>query len=113
MKRSVLLLALCVLGLSGCEWLKGKSSKDNLDPPAELVDFETTAPVDRRAVRTVVSKDDPQMLKDAVQQYVFISSISVYKDTSGPIDESTAVVTLADPTVEKVGEQHQVVRGEC
>ncbi len=47
MKRSVLLLALCVLGLSGCEWLKGKSSKDNLDPPAELVDFETTAPVDR------------------------------------------------------------------
>lgn len=47
MKRSVLLLALCVLGLSGCEWLKGKSSKDNLDPPAELVDFETRAPVDR------------------------------------------------------------------
>lgn len=44
------------------------------------------------------------LLKDAVQQYVFISSISVYKDTSGPIDESTAVVTLADPTVEKVGE---------
>jgi len=38
---------LCVLGLSGCEWLKGRSSKDNLDPPAELVDFETTAPVDR------------------------------------------------------------------
>jgi transcription-repair coupling factor (superfamily II helicase) len=28
----------------------------------------TTAPVDRRAVRTVVSKDDPQMLKDAVQR---------------------------------------------
>ena len=47
MKRSVLLLALCVLGLSGCEWLKGRSTKDNLEPPAELVDFETTAAVER------------------------------------------------------------------
>ncbi len=28
----------------------------------------TTAPVDRRAVRTVVSKEDPKMLKDAVQR---------------------------------------------
>lgn len=44
MKRA-LLLALCVAGLSGCEWLKGRSSKDNLDPPAELTAFTSTAPV--------------------------------------------------------------------
>ncbi|MBL0030556.1 MAG: outer membrane protein assembly factor BamB [Rhodanobacteraceae bacterium] len=47
MKRSVLLVAMCVLGLSGCEWLKGRSTKDNLDPPAELVDFEPVAPVSK------------------------------------------------------------------
>lgn len=45
MKRSVLLIVLCVLGLSGCEWLKGRSTKDNLDPPAKLIDFDATAPV--------------------------------------------------------------------
>lgn len=47
MKRSVLLLASCMLALSGCQWFKNRSTKDNLDPPAELVDFETTAPVSR------------------------------------------------------------------
>lgn len=47
MKRSILMVALCVLGLSGCQWLKGRSTKDNLDPPAELVDFDATAPVDK------------------------------------------------------------------
>lgn len=47
MKRSLLLVALCVMGLSGCQWLKGRSSKDNLDPPAELVEFEPTAAVAR------------------------------------------------------------------
>jgi 2'-hydroxyisoflavone reductase len=42
-------------------------------------------------------------LKGAVGQYTFISSLSVYADTSGPgVDESGAVGTLADPTVEEV-----------
>jgi 2'-hydroxyisoflavone reductase len=43
-------------------------------------------------------------LKAAVKQYVFISSISVYKDTDKPMDESAAVGTIADPTIEKITE---------
>ncbi len=43
-------------------------------------------------------------LKDAVRQYVFISSISVYKDTDKPMDETAAVGTIADPTIEKITE---------
>ena len=44
MKRA-LLLALCVVGLSSCEWMKGRSTKDNLDPPATLTEFSKSAPV--------------------------------------------------------------------
>jgi 2'-hydroxyisoflavone reductase len=43
-------------------------------------------------------------LKDSVKQYVFVSSISVYKDTDKPIDESSAVGTIPDPTIEKISE---------
>ena len=43
-------------------------------------------------------------LKDSVRQYVFVSSISVYKDTDKPMDESAKVGTIADPTIEKITE---------
>jgi 2'-hydroxyisoflavone reductase len=42
--------------------------------------------------------------KGAIGQYVFISSVSVYKDLSKPLDETAPVATLADPTIEKVTE---------
>ncbi len=42
-----LFLVLCVVGLSSCEWLKGRSSKDNLDPAAELTEFSKSAPMRR------------------------------------------------------------------
>jgi 2'-hydroxyisoflavone reductase len=49
-------------------------------------------------------KASAELLSPVVKQYVFISSISVYKDTSVPnYDESAAVHTLADPTVEEMG----------
>jgi outer membrane protein assembly factor BamB len=43
--RRGLLCLLCLLALSGCEWLKGRGTKDNVEPPADLVEFETSAPV--------------------------------------------------------------------
>ena len=39
-----------------------------------------------------------------MRQYVFVSSISVYKDTDKPMDESAKVGTIADPTIEKITE---------
>lgn len=48
-------------------------------------------------------KDSAELLQGKVQQYVFISSISVYKDfPARDIDESSPVGRLDDPTVEKV-----------
>lgn len=47
-------------------------------------------------------RDAAQVLKDSVKQYVFISTISVYADTSKPIDENSALIKLEDPTVEKI-----------
>lgn len=45
--RLVVLLVFATSSLSGCEWLKRRASKDNLDPPAELVEFDASAPVRR------------------------------------------------------------------
>jgi 2'-hydroxyisoflavone reductase len=46
------------------------------------------------------------VLKEAVAQYTFISSISVYADLSAPgLTEAAPVRTLADPTSEDVGPQ--------
>jgi 2'-hydroxyisoflavone reductase len=38
-----------------------------------------------------------------VKQYIFISTISVYKDTSAPFDETPPLQTLQDPTTEEMG----------
>lgn len=44
-----------------------------------------------------------ELLADAVEHYVFISSGSVYADTSRPgVDESAPVHTIADETVEEI-----------
>lgn len=47
-------------------------------------------------------RDAAQLLKDSASHYVFISTISVYADTSKPGDESGALIKLPDPTVEKI-----------
>lgn len=50
-------------------------------------------------------RDAAQLLKNSAKQYVFISTISVYADASKPIEESSPVATIADPTVETITEQ--------
>lgn len=48
------------------------------------------------------------LLAKNVKQYIYISSISVYKDNSiVGIDESGAIGTLADPTVETMGKEFE------
>lgn len=47
-----------------------------------------------------------QLLRDAVKQYTFISSISVYPELNEPgLDESTPLGTLTDPTTEEITEE--------
>ena len=48
-------------------------------------------------------RDAAQLLKDSAGQYMFISTLSVYKDNSKPdMDENDPLATLEDPTVEKI-----------
>ncbi len=48
------------------------------------------------------------LLADAVKQYVYISSISVYSDNSiVNMDESGPIATMDDPTLEEFGDQFQ------
>lgn len=49
-------------------------------------------------------KASAELLAPRVRQYVFISSISVYKDNSIPnYDENAALCTLEDPSIEDMG----------
>jgi 2'-hydroxyisoflavone reductase len=49
-------------------------------------------------------KASAELLADKVKQYVFISTVSVYKDTKVPnADETAPLATLADPATEEMG----------
>ena len=47
-------------------------------------------------------RDSAELLADASNLYVFISSISVYPDHSQPVDETSKVGTLEDESVEEI-----------
>jgi len=60
-------------------------------------------------------RDSATLLRDGIQQYIFISTISVYADNSKPgMDESAAVGKLEDESVEKVtGETYGPLKALC
>lgn len=60
-------------------------------------------------------RDSATLLSGSVRQYVFISTISVYADTSKPgMDETSPVGKLADEKVEKVdGETYGPLKALC
>jgi len=54
------------------------------------------------------------LLKDAVGQYVFISSLSVFPDTSKPVlDESAPVATIDNPDSEDVDANYGALKALC
>jgi 2'-hydroxyisoflavone reductase len=59
--------------------------------------------------------DSATLLKGAVPHYVFISTLSVYGDTSKPgMDESASLATIPDPATEKVtGETYGALKALC
>jgi 2'-hydroxyisoflavone reductase len=48
-----------------------------------------------------------------VVRYVFVSSISVYADFSGPITEATPVAELEDPDTEEILESYGALKAAC
>lgn len=59
-------------------------------------------------------EDSARLLAPVVSHYVYVSTISVYGDMSGPVDEDTAVGTIDDETVEEVtGETYGPLKALC
>jgi nucleoside-diphosphate-sugar epimerase len=60
-----------------------------------------------------IVRQSAALLHDSVQRYVFVSSISVYADFSAPVDESSPVARLDDPSSEKVLEHYGALKAAC
>ena len=82
------------------EKLQGDRDKDDLKA-LEGRKFDAVVDTSANVPRWV--KKAATVLGPNIGHYVYISSISVYSDTSKPgMDETTAVATIADPTTEKI-----------
>ena len=60
-----------------------------------------------------VMQQSAALLRDAVDRYVFVSSISVYADFSQPLDESSPVAELEDPATEEIMEHYGALKAAC
>jgi len=72
-----------------------------------LAGREWDAVVDTSGYLPRVVRKSAEALSGGVGRYCFVSSISVYADFSGPVDESSPVGTLDDETVEEMGDEHE------
>src|SRR5580658_10695990 len=71
---------------------------------SQLVGRKWDAVIDTSGYFPRMVKASAELLAPNVKQYLFVSTISVYKDVSVPnYDETAALSTLEDPTVEDVG----------
>ncbi len=81
------------------QWLKG----DRNDDLTALEGREWDAVIDNAAYVPRWVRISAGLLKDAARQYLFISTLSVFKDFSQPgMDESGPLDTIDDPTTEEV-----------
>jgi 2'-hydroxyisoflavone reductase len=60
-----------------------------------------------------IVRQSAELLRDRVDRYVFVSSISVYDDFSAPVSESTQVAALEDPATEEIMEHYGALKAAC
>jgi 2'-hydroxyisoflavone reductase len=58
-------------------------------------------------------RDSAKLLAPNVERYLFVSTISVYADTSKPVDESSQLATLKAPTEEISGGSYGALKAQC
>ncbi len=75
---------------------------------SQLVGKQWDAVIDTSGYFPRMVKASAELLAPKVKQYLFISTISAYRDFSKPnFDESAPLATLADPTVEEMGKNSE------
>jgi 2'-hydroxyisoflavone reductase len=93
--------------LTADDWKTEKDGPKDPSSPKGLAQLEGKkwdAVIDTSGFFPRMVKASAELLAPNVSQYVFISTISVYKDNDKPgADESAELATLADPTVETMG----------
>jgi len=61
-----------------------------------------------------IVRQSAELLADAVDKYVFVSSISAYADLSNPdADETSPIGVLEDPNTEEVGKHYGELKAAC
>ncbi|HEY8315653.1 MAG TPA: SDR family oxidoreductase [Gaiellaceae bacterium] len=60
-----------------------------------------------------IVRESAELLRDDVERYVFVSSISVYDDFSRPVTEATPVAELAEPATEEIMENYGALKAAC
>ena len=84
--------------LEGVETIQGDRFKD----PAKLQGRSWDAVVDMPGLLPWAVRASAEVLRDAVELYVFVSSVSVYADVSAPgIDESAPMETLSQEQLDR------------
>jgi 2'-hydroxyisoflavone reductase len=88
---------------------------DRDDDLASLEGREWDVVIDNSASIPRWVRQSAQLLKDAADRYLFVSSISAFADFSQPgMDETAPVATIDDPTIEEVtGETYGALKALC
>jgi 2'-hydroxyisoflavone reductase len=60
-----------------------------------------------------IVRQSAELLRERVGRYVFVSSISAYRDFGEPITETTPVAELQDPDTEEVMENYGALKAAC
>jgi len=90
------------------EKLRGNRDPNKDEGLKALEGRKFDAVVDTSGYVPRIVRASAELLAKNVGQYIFISSISVYKDNSIPnMDESGVVGRIADPTVETMGKEFE------
>ncbi|HEY0372761.1 MAG TPA: NAD-dependent epimerase/dehydratase family protein [Thermoanaerobaculia bacterium] len=97
---------------AGVERLQGDRNTGDLE---SLKNRKWDAVIDVPSSLPKWVRDAATLLKDSAGQYVFISTISVYKDESKPhMDETGAVIEGGDPNADKVtGENYGALKTQA
>lgn len=86
------------------EKLRGDRDPDKGEGLKSLAGRQWDAVVDTSGYYPRLVKASAELLAPNVKQYVFISSVSAYRDTDKPnSDETAPVAVIEDPTVENMG----------
>jgi 2'-hydroxyisoflavone reductase len=91
------------------EWIRGDRAEDL----SGLAGRDWDAVLDTSGYVPRVVRESVEVLEPCVGRYAFVSSISVYADLSGPVDEEAPTAELRDPASEDVAADYGALKAAC